>query len=233
MDYNQNPQNFESPQAPQVLPPAPPPGPQVPPSATPAGPQMMPPAGPPPQPVQPYAPPSKPHTPVVFYAAIILSMLIAIAGGVYFWHQGQNNKRNQGASSGSGSLLSGLGFYAGEQEKARDSKRMADLKSIQTQLEAFFSQNGYYPSLTDMNNSSWISSNMQTLDTNSLYDPSSASNSFKLASTPTKGQYSYQPTDSSGESCESNDQNCAKYTLTAELEMPVNGSNKYVVKNLD
>ena len=51
--------------------------------------------------------------------------------------------------------------YSGIQAKARNSKRQTDIQSIQTQLEAFFSQNGYYPSLGNMNDSSWLSSNMR------------------------------------------------------------------------
>src|SRR6202161_375336 len=62
--------------------------------------------------------------------------------------------------------------YSGIQAKARNSKRQTDVQSLQTQLEAFFSQNGYYPSLTDMNTSSWRATNMKSLDPNALIDPS-------------------------------------------------------------
>jgi len=54
--------------------------------------------------------------------------------------------------------------YSGIQQKARNSKRQTDVQSVQTQLEAFFSQNGYYPSLTDMNGSAWLGTNMKSLD---------------------------------------------------------------------
>lgn len=124
--------------------------------------------------------------------------------------------------------------YSGIQAKARNAKRQTDLKSIQTQLEAFFSQNGYYPSLADMNSSTWLSTNMKSLDTNALIDPSNTSNSSQLASTPTAKQYSYQPTQSDGTtSCETNDTTCAEYTLTAEYEGTVNGQTTDVLKNLD
>src|SRR5476651_2009638 len=71
--------------------------------------------------------------------------------------------------------------YSGIQAKARNSKRSSDIKSLQTQLEAYFSQNGYYPSLGDMNtgtaantsaNSTWAATNMKSLDQNALVDPS-------------------------------------------------------------
>lgn len=123
--------------------------------------------------------------------------------------------------------------YSGIQAKARNSKRQTDVQSIQTQLEAFFSQNGYYPSLADMNSSSWIDSNMKSLDKNALIDPSNPSNSQTLASSPTAKQYAYAVTNSSGGSCESDDTTCAKYTLTAEYEGTVNGQSQYQKSNLD
>lgn len=123
--------------------------------------------------------------------------------------------------------------YSGIQAKARNSKRQTDVQSIQTQLEAFFSQNGYYPSLTDMNSSSWLDTNMKSLDQNALIDPSSPSSSKTLASSPTAKQYSYAVTNSSGGSCESDDTTCAKYTLTAEYEGTVNGQTQYQKSNLD
>jgi prepilin-type N-terminal cleavage/methylation domain-containing protein len=123
--------------------------------------------------------------------------------------------------------------YSGIQAKARNSKRQSDMKSLQTQMEAFFSQNGYYPSLTDMNSSSWLSTNMKSLDQNALIDPSNPSQSKTLVASPTAKSYAYAVTDSSGASCESTDTNCAKYTLTATYEGTVNGSSTFTESNLD
>ena len=74
--------------------------------------------------------------------------------------------------------------YSGIQQKARNSKRQADVKSLQTQIEAFFSQNGYYPSRTDMNTGSWLTSNMKSLDQNALIDPSNPTQSKTLVASP-------------------------------------------------
>ena len=46
--------------------------------------------------------------------------------------------------------------YSGIQAKARNSKRSSDVSTIQTQLEAFFQNSGYYPSLGDMNSTIWL-----------------------------------------------------------------------------
>jgi prepilin-type N-terminal cleavage/methylation domain-containing protein len=126
--------------------------------------------------------------------------------------------------------------YSGIQAKARNAKRQTDIQSLQTQLEAFFSQNGYYPSLTDMNSSTWRATNMKSLDPNALVDPSSTCNPTSascLVSAPVAKSYSYAVTDSSGNPCEVTDTNCAQYTLTAEYEGTVNGQSTYTKSNLD
>jgi prepilin-type N-terminal cleavage/methylation domain-containing protein len=123
--------------------------------------------------------------------------------------------------------------YSGIQQKARNSKRQTDAQSLQTQLEAFYSQNGYYPSLTDLNSSTWLGTNMKSLDQNALIDPSNPTQSKTLLAAPAAKSYAYAVTDSSGASCESTDTNCAKYTLTATYEGTVNGASTYVKSNLD
>ena len=123
--------------------------------------------------------------------------------------------------------------YSGIQQKARNSKRQSDVKSLQTQIEAFFSQNGYYPSRTDLNTGSWLTTNMKSLDQNALIDPSNPTQSKTLVASPTAKSYAYAVTDSSGNSCESDDTTCAKYTLTATYEGTVNGSSTFVANNLD
>lgn len=124
--------------------------------------------------------------------------------------------------------------YSGIQAKARNSKRQTDIQSLQTQLEAFFSQNGYYPSLANLNDSTWLNDNMKSLDTNALIDPSNPTNSKTLLASPAAKSYSYNVKQSDGTtSCESDDTTCAKYTLTATYEGTVNGQSTYVKSNLD
>lgn len=132
--------------------------------------------------------------------------------------------------------------YSGIQQKARNSKRQSDLASVQTQLEAYYQNNGYYPSLGDLNtgtsatsnaNSSWAATNMKSLDQNALVDPSNPDQSRNLKGTPTAKFYSYEVKDSSGNSCESDDTTCAQYTLTAKFEGQVNGQTQVQKSNLD
>ncbi|HEX7633390.1 MAG TPA: type II secretion system protein [Candidatus Saccharimonadales bacterium] len=134
--------------------------------------------------------------------------------------------------------------YSGIQQKARNSKRQTDIQAIQTQLEAFFQDNGYYPSLKDMQGTAdtgtgapvWVKDHMKSLDKNALIDPSSPTNSDQMITGSANGTakvYTYNVTDSNGASCESDDTTCAKYSLIAKYEGTVNGQDKYVKSNLD
>lgn len=131
--------------------------------------------------------------------------------------------------------------YSGIQQKARNSKRQTDLNSLQTQIEAFYSQNGYYPSLKDLNSNTWRTTNMKSLDANAIKDPSATAAACDLTSdtstclvaSPALKAYAYAVTDSSGASCETDDTTCAKYTLTASYEGTVNNQTTFVKSNLD
>ncbi|HSX47351.1 MAG TPA: hypothetical protein VLF63_01110 [Patescibacteria group bacterium] len=120
---------------------------------------------------------------------------------------------------------SGLG--QSQSTNSDDAKRQTNMKSLQTQLEAFFSEQGYYPSRADMNNSSWLDTHLASLDRSVLQDPQGTSKT--LASLPAAKVIAYQPTTSSGVSCENNDSMCAKYKLTATLS----DGSKYTLNELD
>ena len=113
--------------------------------------------------------------------------------------------------------------YAGIQQKARNTKRQTDISAIQTQLEAFYQTNGYYPNLTDMNSATFLAANLKSLDVTALVDPSNATGSKTLVSsaTPSK-QYGYVAFQADGtttcDGASPADQACAKYTLYAPNE---------------
>ncbi|HSW85367.1 MAG TPA: type II secretion system protein [Candidatus Saccharimonadales bacterium] len=127
--------------------------------------------------------------------------------------------------------------YSGIQAKARNSKRQTDVQSLQTQVEAYFSQNGFYPSYADLSDASWVSSNMKSLDVTAMIDPSSGSTTATLIYSNSAGgttkKYEYYPTNSSGTTCEADDTTCAQYTMIAKYEGTVNGQSTYTKSNLD
>jgi prepilin-type N-terminal cleavage/methylation domain-containing protein len=107
--------------------------------------------------------------------------------------------------------------FAGIQQKARDSKRETDIDALDSHLEAFYANNGYYPTITDLTTPSWVSSNMTGFDPTALTDPKG---NLITGNAPATGTYAYsyvtqgcttsQPSSSTNE--------CTSFVLTAELE---------------
>lgn len=121
--------------------------------------------------------------------------------------------------------------YSGIQAKARNAKRQTDINSVQTQIEAYFADQGHYPSFADLSTASWDTQHLKSLDQSALHDPSAGSGTgITLSQTAGLKVYQYAPLDSSGGSCEADDNTCATYTLTATLE---NGGGTYTKTNLD
>jgi len=108
--------------------------------------------------------------------------------------------------------------FTGIQQKARDTKRQTDVNAMQGQIEAYFAQNGKYPTLTNMNTPSWVSANLKGLDSAALCDPKGACPAT-LADNPANNVYAYHVRASDGTTaCDNSTNDCAVYTLTATLE---------------
>jgi prepilin-type N-terminal cleavage/methylation domain-containing protein len=130
-------------------------------------------------------------------------------------------------------ILAGLVIttFSGIQQKARDTTRETDIKALHGQLEAFWAQKGYYPSLTDMNTASFVSTNLKGLDLAAFKDPKGASGT--LVASPVANSFAYAVTNTGGTSCEADDTTCSKYVLTATLEGTLNGSGTFVKNSLN
>ena len=117
--------------------------------------------------------------------------------------------------------------FTGVQAKARDSQRQTDIEAVDSHIEAFFAEKGYYPSYADLTNTTFISTNLKGLDLQALIDPKLSDPSPTSASLATDlkngagdaTHYGYAPTQSDGTTaCETDDTTCAQFTLTATLE---------------
>jgi hypothetical protein len=97
-----------------------------------------------------------------------------------------------------------------------NTERQTDIKAIHGQVEAYYAQWGMYPSLAEINSSSWRSLNMKGLDNEVLKDP--AGSSFALAAAPAKNVYSYQVSSTDNKPCDNKAIDCAVYTLTANYD---------------
>ena len=114
--------------------------------------------------------------------------------------------------------------YNGVQEKARDTKRKTDINALQGQIEAYEAENGNYPTLANVNSSTWRSTNMKGLDPSALEDPNGSTQA--LCATTTTNCYVFAVTPSG---CDNSTTDCTGYTLTATLE----GGGTYSKQNLN
>jgi len=119
-----------------------------------------------------------------------------------------------------------LTTYNGIQQKGRDTERKTDLVALQGQLEAYQAQNGKYPTLTNVNDSTFRSTNMKGLDPAALADPKNAA-SQALCAAASATCYGFTETPAGCDNGAAGD--CATYTLTATLE----GGGTYVKNSLN
>lgn len=121
--------------------------------------------------------------------------------------------------------------YSGVKARQRNTTRVNDIKLIQSNLETYYAESGFYPTIADMNSTSWTTKNLKALDPTALSDPSTKANQSRFVDSPTINIYAYQPTASDGISpCDNKTVACEKYTLTATLE---GGAGTFVEKSLN
>jgi type II secretion system protein G len=123
-------------------------------------------------------------------------------------------------------ILAGLVIttFTGIQQKARNTERQTDIKAIHGQLEAYYAQNGKYPTLANMNDSTWRGTNMKGLDAEALKDPKGSAQTLAAAAAANTYSYVVTPT-----SCDDITTDCTGYTLTGTYE----GSGTFVKTNLN
>lgn len=100
--------------------------------------------------------------------------------------------------------------FAGIQERARNTERETDIKAIHSQLESYYAQGAAsYPTLANLQDNSWVESNLRGIDLGALTAPGGSGNNI-VGTGGSTANYLYEPTcDASG---------CSDYTLTANLE---------------
>jgi general secretion pathway protein G len=105
--------------------------------------------------------------------------------------------------------------YNGIQQRARDTERKTDIKGIQGQLEAYWADNAKYPTLANVNDTTFRSNNFKGLDPSAFADPKNAA-SQQVCATTSANCYGYAVTPANCDNGANGD--CDNYTLTATLE---------------
>jgi len=113
--------------------------------------------------------------------------------------------------------------FSGVQAKARDSQRQTDIDALNSHIQAYYAEHGWYPTLAQIQSSTWVSANMKGLDPDALLAPNSTTQIDAAAATTSK--YQYNPTEStnSAAACTSADVNtndtiCDTFVVAAKLE---------------
>lgn len=115
--------------------------------------------------------------------------------------------------------------YNNNQAKSRNNIRTADIRTLQVAVEKFYSQNNYYPTLSEMNSLNWRKANLSNLSQSTFKDPSwtpknkacNVNGQPILLKQSQPGCYGYSPTNN-GASCAAVATSCSDYTLSATLE---------------
>jgi prepilin-type N-terminal cleavage/methylation domain-containing protein len=101
--------------------------------------------------------------------------------------------------------------FTGIQQRARNTERETDIKAIHGQLEAYYAQNGYYPTLAVVT----ASGGLPGLDPEALTPPGTGATQIDSAAATTL-KYQYNPSPSGCDNTGTNE--CTGYTLEAALE---------------
>ena len=117
--------------------------------------------------------------------------------------------------------------HNGVSQKNRNNFRRTSIDNLQKDLEQYYADNNVYPTLSNLNNSNWMSSMMPYLDQSILVDPSS-NNSF-ITAVPKINHISYSVKSLTGSACDNKQVKCSAYMLTVKLE----GGGKYTKSSLN
>lgn len=103
--------------------------------------------------------------------------------------------------------------FSGIQQRARNTERETDVKAIHSQLESYYAQGASsYPSISQLQNNSWVQSNLRGIDLGALTAPGGTGNNI-VGSGAAIGNYQYVPS-----GCNGAGEQCTDYVLTATLE---------------
>jgi prepilin-type N-terminal cleavage/methylation domain-containing protein len=127
--------------------------------------------------------------------------------------------------------------YRGVQARNRNNQREANITTLQGSLEEYYAETSLYPTLANLNSSTWVSAHLRDTPISILQDPHWSTSAKEctvaghsvLISSPAPNCYSYQPVTSDGSACNNVGELCAHYTLTAELE----GGGRYTKSSLN
>jgi type II secretory pathway pseudopilin PulG len=116
---------------------------------------------------------------------------------------------------------------SGVQQDKRNDDRQANIKELRDGLEGYFAASNRYPTLQEINDTTWRTTHLKALEPSVFSDPSSTSSTF--VDKPQAKAYTYSVTSADGTPCDNVKSPCTQYTLTASLE----GGGTFTKNNLN
>jgi len=109
--------------------------------------------------------------------------------------------------------------FTGIQAKARDSKRQTDINAIQSTVEAFHAQYGFYPTAAELQSATFQAAHLKGFDPAALKDPkSNAYYTFTASGSDSAGTCDNTATPADNVDGTPADNGCSSYTVSATLE---------------
>ncbi len=124
--------------------------------------------------------------------------------------------------------------FTGIQQKARNSQRQTDINAIDSHVEAFYADKGFYPTFGQLNDATWRGANLKGLDPEALVGPKAGALSHASSGTATGDSYNYwanhggTSTECAGTAATDDDSSCDTFVLSALLE---GGTTQYTKKS--
>lgn len=110
--------------------------------------------------------------------------------------------------------------FTGVQKKGRDADRKSDINAIYSQVEVYFAQNSKYPTLADLNSSTWRDANVKGLSDDTIHAPNSTKDLISDTGSTATDVYIYNPSPANCDDGENGGTggDCTGFTITANLE---------------
>ena len=113
--------------------------------------------------------------------------------------------------------------FAGIQQRGRDTSRQNDIRILHQHAEAYYAEEGHYPTLDQFN----ARGGVDGLDADTLQDPNGSVN---LQGEAGDNQYAYIPDPAN---CDNEEIFCDSYELIATLEGEIDGEGTYTRESLN
>ena len=119
--------------------------------------------------------------------------------------------------------------FSGVQQKARNTERVTDIKAVASHLETYNAENGYYPTVDNMNNGNdsngqaFLANDLKGLDPAATCDPNATGTNNDVKTPPchftqttltAAGQYYYKPSPNNCDNNTSGNGPCTSFVLS-------------------